>query len=127
MDWEALRERNPELYRIAHNRQTEAAFSGKYVDTNDIGIYHCAVCGAPLFSSEAKFNVGSGWASFTQPINLKAVRLEKEHEYGSWNFEIECLHCGAYLGRRFHDGPLRDGKISYRYSINSISLILKKH
>ena len=126
MDWDALKERDPELYHIAHDGNTEAEFSGKHVYTTDTGVYLCAVCGAELFSSTAKFDSGKGWPSFTQPIQRNAVILKKETEYGMHSIEARCAKCDAHLGRVFPDGPKKLWRTQDRYSLNSVSLVFRK-
>ena len=124
MDVDALKERNPELYRIAHEGGNEPIHSGKYEHTTDVGMYHCAVCGAPLFSSTTKFESGSGWPAFTSPVG-NAVTLIEEEEYGTKSVEVRCAECDAHLGHVFPDGPKKEGQHTDRYCINSISLDLK--
>lgn len=125
MDWEALRQRNPKLYEVAHERVTEKEFSGEWVHTTDHGIYCCAVCGAPLFSSEAKFDHENGWPAFTSPREDSAITLVHEHEYGTETIEVECAHCHAYVGRLFCRETQDGGKICDRFCINSVSLIFR--
>ena len=125
MDWDALKERDPELYHIAHDGNTEAEFSGKHVYTTDTGVYHCAVCDAELFSSRKKFDSGKGWPSFTKPIR-DAVILKTNKEYGLESIEARCAKCAAHLGRVFHDGPKKLWRTQDRYSLNSVSLVFKK-
>jgi peptide-methionine (R)-S-oxide reductase len=121
-----LKEENPELYKVAKKGGTEAPFSGKYVDEKSDGMYHCAVCGASLFSSEAKFDSRSGWPSFTDPAVADAVTLHEDDALGMRRTEVRCRNCGAHLGHVFNDGPVKDGKVCDRYCINSVSLELKK-
>lgn len=122
-----LKKENPELYKIARESGTEALFFGKYVDEKSDGVYHCAVCGSELFSSDAKFDSGTGWSSFTDPANLKAVDLKEDNTLGMRRTEVMCANCGAHLGHVFPDGPKNNGKTCDRYCINSISLDLKKN
>lgn len=126
MDGDALKERNPELYRIAHEGGTEPIHSGKYEHTTDVGMYHCAVCGAPLFPSTTKYESGSGWPAFTGPFSDDAVVLISDEEYGITSIDVRCASCDAHLGHVFPDGPKKNGKHSDRYCINSISLTLCK-
>lgn len=126
MDWDLLKDRNPALYHVAHEGGTEPEHSGTYVHTTDSGIYHCAVCGTPLFSSETKFDSGTGWPSFTQPLTPETLVLEKDEEYGMCNTDVRCASCDAHLGRLFSDEREAHGKVCDRYSINSISLVLQK-
>lgn len=122
-----LEEENPELYEVARKGATEAPFMGKYVDTKDDGMYHCAVCGTALFSSDTKFDSGSGWPSFTDPASSQAVVLKDDSSHGMRRTEVSCAHCGAHLGHVFPDGPLKPtGGVCDRYCINSVSLELNK-
>lgn len=126
MDWDILRERNPELYHVAHEGGTEPEHSGKYIHTTDVGVYHCAVCAAPLFSSETKFESETGWPSFTHPLTPETLTLEEDAEYGMCNTDVRCRTCDAHLGRLFSDEREENGKVCDRYSINSISLVFQK-
>ncbi len=122
-----LKRENPELYRIAREKGTEAPFLGKYVHTEDKSMYVCAVCGALLFSSDTKFESGSGWPSFTHPTLRDAVVLhEEEFTHNTFRTEVRCAKCDAHLGHVFKDGPIVQGEHLDRYCINSISLELKK-
>lgn len=120
-DWE--KELTEEEYRVMREGETEAPFSGKYVETKDHGTYVCKGCGAELFSSDAKFDSGTGWPSFDEPANLKNVLLVPDSSHGMHRTEVKCSHCGAHLGHVFEDGPTQTGK---RYCINSVCLDLKK-
>ena len=121
----ALKKDHPELYRVAREGGTEPAFTGRYVHTKDDGMYHCAVCGAPLFSSLAKFDSGTGWPSFTDPLVEKAVKLVEDTSHGMQRTEVRCTNCDAHLGHVFPDGPIKNGRACNRYCINSISLDLR--
>ena len=121
-----LQQNDPLLYEVAREGKTEAPFAGKYVHENADGMYHCAVCGVPLFSSLTKFDSGSGWPSFTDPAVSDAVTLHEDDAHGMQRTEVRCKNCGAHLGHVFPDGPKKDGKTCDRYCINSISLELKK-
>ena len=124
MDPEELKKKlSPELYKIAVEKGTEAPFSGKYVFTKDEGVYKCAVCGSPLFSSDTKFDSATGWPSFTQPLGPGAVEYHEDTSLGTIRTEITCRKCGAHLGHVFDDGPKPTGK---RYCINCVSLDLKE-
>lgn len=114
---------SPELYEIAVEKGTEAPFSGKYVFTKDKGVYKCLVCGNPLFSSNTKFESGTGWPSFYEPINPDSVNYHEDKSMGVSRTEITCGKCGSHLGHVFDDGPKPTGK---RFCINCVSLDLKK-
>lgn len=122
-----LKKENPELYRVAREGGTEAPFAGEYVHEKADGMYHCAVCGVPLFASDTKFDSGTGWPSFTDPANREAVTLQEDTSHGMSRVEVRCKNCGAHLGHVFQDGPKKDGKVCDRYCINSVSLELKEH
>ncbi len=111
-----------EEYHVMFNKGTEAPFSGKYVDTKEKGTYVCKSCGVELFSSEAKFDSGTGWPSFDEPANLENVELKKDDSLGMERTEVVCKKCGAHLGHVFEDGPTKTGM---RYCINSVCLDLK--
>lgn len=110
----------PEVYRVTQEKSTEAPFSGKYVDNHERGMYKCAVCGAELFSSDTKFDSGTGWPSFTEPANLEQVELKEDSSHGLSRTEVVCRNCGAHLGHVFFDGPADKG--GKRFCINSCSL-----
>lgn len=122
---EELKDQNPDLYEVAREKKTEAPFVGKYVNTKDDGFYHCAVCDAPLFSSETKFESNTGWPAFTDPVNLEAVELKEDDTHGMHRTEVSCKNCGAHLGHVFPDGPKKGVQTCDRYCINSVSLVLK--
>lgn len=121
-----LKIKNPELYKVAREKGTEAPFVGKYVDEKSDGMYHCAVCGNALFSSKTKFDSGTGWPSFTDPADQKNVVLRPDHAHGMERTEVLCAKCGAHLGHVFEDGPKKGDKVCNRFCINSVSLDLKK-
>lgn len=123
---EELKKENPELYRVAREGGTEAPFAGEYVHTKDDGMYHCAVCDAPLFSSDTKFESGTGWPSFTDPADREAVTLHDDDSLGTRRTEVRCKNCGAHLGHVFPDGPEKNGNVCDRFCINSVSLTLKE-
>ncbi len=121
---EQLKKESPELYHIAREGGTEPAFTGKYVDNHEKGMFKCAVCGAELFSSATKFDSGTGWPSFTEPANLANVELKTDSTFGMNRTEVICKNCGAHLGHVFDDGPTEKG--GKRYCINSVCLELEK-
>lgn len=114
----------PEQYHVLREKGTEAPFTGKYVDNHESGMYECAACGYPLFSSDTKFESGSGWPSFDQPVNRENVELHEDNSMFMKRTEVTCKNCGAHLGHVFPDGPQET--TGDRYCINSCSLNFKK-
>ena len=114
----------PEQYDVLRRKGTERAFTGKYFDEKRGGTYRCAGCGAELFSSDTKFDSGTGWPSFTEPADRAKVELIDDFSHGMHRIEVNCASCGGHLGHVFPDGP---GKTGERYCINSCSLELDEH
>lgn len=119
-EWRA--ELSPEEYRICREKGTERAFSGEYWDEHRDGTYVCRACGEALFSSDSKYDSGSGWPSFFQPLEKEAIDEHKDSSHGMIRTEITCSRCGSHLGHVFPDGPRPTG---VRYCVNSASLRLK--
>jgi peptide-methionine (R)-S-oxide reductase len=115
------KELTPEQYQVCRLKGTERPFTGEYYKTKDPGIYRCSACGQELFDSETKFESGTGWPSFYQPIDARKVETEDDTSYGMRRTEVMCSNCGAHLGHLFPDGPRPTG---LRYCINSVSLKL---
>ena len=113
----------PEQYAVTRHHATERPFSGEYDKCNDPGVYKCICCGQPLFDSETKFNSGTGWPSFYQPIEEKAVGTTVDTSLFMTRTEVHCSRCDAHLGHIFPDGPRPTGQ---RYCINSVSLDLER-
>ncbi len=112
----------PEQYEVLRRKGTERAGTGKYAYSKDDGMYRCAACGAALFSSDAKFESGTGWPSFTEPAVAEAIELHEDTAHGMRRTEVTCRACGGHLGHVFPDGP---GPSGMRYCINSVSLELE--
>lgn len=116
-EWKKLL--SPLAYHVMREQGTERAFSGKHWDNKKKGTYTCAACKKPLFSSETKFESGTGWPSYWKPISKKAVGITKDYSYGMVREEVHCSNCGGHLGHVFPDGP---EPTRLRYCINSVSL-----
>lgn len=123
LDEEQWRQRlTPEQYRVCRGKGTDRPFSGKYCDTKTPGVYRCVCCGAALFDSSAKYDSGSGWPSFGEPLGETALRTANDVSHGMVRTEVLCRNCGAHLGHVFPDGPPPHG---LRFCINSTSLDLE--
>jgi peptide-methionine (R)-S-oxide reductase len=122
-DTEWRRRLTPEQFHVLREKGTERAFTGALVNNHADGMYHCAACSAPLFKSNTKFDSGSGWPSFFEPLSPDAVELHEDTSHGMRRIEVTCATCGSHLGHVFPDGPNPTGE---RYCINSASLDFEK-
>lgn len=120
-EWQA--ELTDEEYRVARLKGTERAFTGAYNDEKRQGVYACVACGQPLFHSDHKFDSGTGWPSYFQPVNPENVETDEDVAYGMRRTEVHCSRCNSHLGHVFPDGPKPTGQ---RYCINSVSLKFKE-
>lgn len=120
-EWQA--ELTSEQYEILRQKGTEPPGTGQYVHTTDSGMYRCAACGMDLFSSDTKFDSGTGWPSFTEPANLQNIELHEDNNFLMKRTEVTCQRCGGHLGHVFDDGPADRG--GQRFCINSAALNLK--
>lgn len=120
-EWRALL--TPEQFHVMREKGTDPPFTGALLNNHEDGVYHCAACDAPLFTSDKKFESGSGWPSFWLPVSADAIEAHEDTTLGMRRVEVTCARCGAHLGHLFPDGPRPTG---IRYCVNSNSLDFKK-
>ncbi|HEX6929265.1 MAG TPA: peptide-methionine (R)-S-oxide reductase MsrB [Gammaproteobacteria bacterium] len=119
-DEEWRQQLSPEEYAVTRKGATERPFTGRYVDCHDDGTYRCVACGTPLFDSDAKFDSGSGWPSFTRPVDAENVTTREDRSHGMRRVEVLCAACDSHLGHVFPDGPPDAGGL--RFCVNSAAL-----